>query len=247
MNKFIIRFDDITPTMAWSKFFAIEKTMIDLNIKPIMGVVPLNKDAQLMAEPEREDFWSIVKDWRAHGWTIAQHGYTHEYATTDPGILKINCGSEFSGLPYEEQYRKLKAGKEILDANGVWQPVFMAPAHSFDRSTISALTSLGFKSLTDGYGVYPYMIESICALPQLFSSPIHFGFGVYTFCMHVNAMTMEEINNIDAFLRKNHRHFVSFDEALAMKGYAAVSRTARYFSKLGLCTARGLRRKLQPL
>ncbi|MEO6959748.1 MAG: DUF2334 domain-containing protein [Burkholderiaceae bacterium] len=244
MNKFIIRFDDITPTMAWSKFSNIEKTLIDFDIKPIMGVVPLNKDAQLIAEPQREDFWSVVKGWRAKGWTIAQHGYTHEYVTTDPGILKINRGSEFSGLPYEEQYRKLKAGKEILGANDVWQPVFMAPAHSFDRFTISALTDLGFKSLTDGYGVYPYMIENIRALPQLFSAPIHFGFGVYTFCMHVNAMTMEQINHIDSFLRKNHRRFISFDEALAMKSCAVVSRTARYFSKVGLCTARGLRKKL---
>lgn len=244
MNKFIIRFDDITPTMAWSKFSNIEKTMIDLNIKPIMGVVPLNKDARLVVEPEREDFWSVVKGWRTKGWTIAQHGYTHEYVTTDSGILKINQGSEFSGLPYEEQYRKLKAGKEILSANDVWQPVFMAPAHSFDRSTISALIGLGFKSLTDGYGVYPYMIENIRAVPQLFSLPVHFGFGVYTICMHVNAMTIEQISEIDSLLRKNHSRFVSFDEALAMKSSPVISHAVRYFSKVGLRTARGLRGKL---
>lgn len=244
MNKFIIRFDDVTPTMAWSKFSNIEKTMVDLDIKPIMGVVPLNKDAQLVAEPRREDFWSVVKGWRANGWTIAQHGYTHEYVTTHPGILKINQISEFSDLPYEEQYRKLKAGKEILNAHEVWQPVFMAPAHSFDKSTISALASLGFKSLTDGYGVYPYMIENMRALPQLFSAPIHFGFGIYTFCMHVNAMTIEQINKIDSFLRKNHHRFVSFDEALAMKSNLVVSGAARYFSQMGLCTARQLRQKL---
>lgn len=244
MNKFIIRFDDITPTMAWSKFCNIEKTMVDFNIKPIMGVVPLNRDAQLVAEPAHEDFWGVVKGWKAKGWTIAQHGYTHEYVTRDPGILKISHGSEFSGLPYEEQHRKLKAGKEILKANGVWQPVFMAPAHSFDRNTITALTSLGFKGLTDGYGVYPYKIGNINAVPQLFSLPVHFGFGIYTICMHVNTMTVQQISRIDSLLRKDHSRFVSFDEALAVESSPAIAHAVRYFSKVGLWTARSLRGKL---
>ena len=42
--KYIIRFDDIAPGMAWSKFSAFEDLLKELGIRPIIGVVPKCED-----------------------------------------------------------------------------------------------------------------------------------------------------------------------------------------------------------
>ena len=47
-NKgFLIRIDDITDTMNWVMMNRCEKLFDDLKIKPLLGVIPLNKDLEL--------------------------------------------------------------------------------------------------------------------------------------------------------------------------------------------------------
>lgn len=231
MTRFILRFDDITPGMAWSKFSIFDKLSDELDLPLLVGVVPNCLDPKLAVEPPRSDFWEVVRQWSHRGWTIAQHGYTHQYVTQDPGLLVVNKKSkqsEFAGLPYQEQFTKLKAGKDILIAQDVWQPVFMAPSHSFDENTLRALTDLEFRYLTDGYGLYPYRMENLIAIPQLFSNPLHFGFGVYTICLHVNSMSDMQISKIVQYVKKNRHRFISFYEAAhlnsSIPSVAAISR-----------------------
>jgi predicted deacetylase len=215
-SKFILRFDDIAPGMAWSRFSAFDALASELDIPLLVGVVPHCLDSKLTREPAKANFWDVVRVWAGRGWTIAQHGYTHQYVTKIPGILAIGNKSELAGLDYQEQYAKLKAGKDILVQQGVWQPVFMAPSHSFDYITLQALSDLEFYYLTDGYGVYPYKIGALTAVPQLFGSPAHFGFGVYTICLHVNNMSEAQIQNMLCFMREQREQFISFDNAVAM-------------------------------
>lgn len=229
--KFVLRFDDIAPSMAWSKFACFDKLSNALDLPFLVGVVPDCLDSKLAVEPERANFWDVVREWNYRGWTIAQHGYTHQYVTQDPGLLVVNNKSkqsEFAGLSYEKQFTKLKAGKDILIAQGVWQPVFMAPSHSFDENTLQALTNLEFRYLTDGYGVYPYRMNDLTAVPQLFASPLHFGFGVYTICLHVNNMSDFQIFQMVEHVKKNRQNFISFNEAARMispiPGVAVISR-----------------------
>ncbi len=212
--KFILRFDDISPNMAWSKFSAFDALSREFNIPLLLGVVPKCLDPKLAVEPVRHDFWDVVRDWSARGCTIAQHGYTHQYVTRCRGILGVGNKSELAGLPYEEQLSKLVEGKKILVQQGVWQPVFMAPAHSFDEVTLQVLKELNFLHITDGYGVYPYDIGSLRAVPQLFSAPKHFGFGVYTICLHVNNMTQRQVENTLHFVRQHKDRFISFNDAV---------------------------------
>jgi predicted deacetylase len=241
--KFVLRFDDIAPGMAWSKFAAFDALAHELNIPLLVGVVPHCLDPKLAKEPAREDFWDVVRAWVKRGWTIAQHGYTHQYWTKDPGILAISNKSELASLSYEEQFAKLKAGKEILSEQNVWQSVFMAPSHSFDENTLQALSMLGFHYLTDGYGIYPYQFGKITAIPQLFASPRNFGFGVYTICLHVNNMSPLQIQNMLSFIRSHHKQFISFEDASLMQcqvpGVAAITRFA---TSAALKAARTLRR-----
>lgn len=215
-SKFIIRFDDIAPGMAWSKFSAFDTLAKELDIPLLVGVVPHNLDPTLAVEPVRHDFWDVVREWSARGWTIAQHGYTHQYVTRDPGILGIGPESELAGLSYRQQFAKLDAGKNILVQQGVWQPVFMAPSHSLDEVTLQVLKELEFCSLTDGYGVYPYKMDSLTAVPQLIEMPMHFGFGVCTICLHVNQMSQAQILKALRFVKAHRRQIISFEEALSI-------------------------------
>ena len=76
----IIRFDDIAENMNWKTFNIIEKTLNELNIKPVLGVIPLNKDPELlMYEEIQENFWDKIRKWNKNGWEIAMHGTYHLY------------------------------------------------------------------------------------------------------------------------------------------------------------------------
>lgn len=203
--------------MAWSRFSAIDALARELAIPVLIGVVPDCRDPKLAVEMPEENFWERVRGWRDSGWTIAQHGYTHEYVTADPGLISVNRQSEFAGLSYQEQYAKLRDGKEILQREGVWQPVFMAPSHSFDDNTVRALAALHFDYITDGYGMFPYRIGSLTAVPQLFASAMHFGFGVYTLCLHPNNMTAGQRSDLLAWMRLHRRQIVSIHEAAKVR------------------------------
>ena len=215
--KYILRLDDIAPKMAWSMFDRLEEKLNKLGIKPVVGVVPDNQDLALEVEDTNINFWDRVRSWSQLEWTIAQHGYQHEYATRDGGILGINKFSEFSGLDHKTQFNKLKLGKNILITNKVWQPVFMAPAHSFDNVTLQVLKELKFEYITDGYGLFPYKKAGLIFVPQLFSSFRNIGFGVYTVCIHLNVIDEKEMDSLLDFLEENKDKFISFQESMNYK------------------------------
>jgi predicted deacetylase len=186
----------------------------------------------------------VIRDWDACGWTIAQHGYTHQCATRNRDLLAISEKTEFAGLPYDEQLASLRAGKDILTSQGVWQPVFMAPSHSFDQITLLALSDLGFRYLTDGYGLYPYRMGKLTAVPQLFASPLNFGFGIYSICLHVNTMTKTQIAHITSFVHAHRKQIISFEEAASIRCCVPwVAPTSRLLTSAALKTVRAIRKR----
>ncbi|MFM7034248.1 MAG: DUF2334 domain-containing protein [Planctomycetia bacterium] len=221
-TKLLLRFDDITPGMAWSGFEPLKTAIEAVGIKTILGVVPACRDTSLQVEPPRSEFFDLIRRYRAHGDTIAQHGTFHRYTTSEPGLLGINRRSEFAGLDYDTQRTLLLTGKTILDSEGVWEPYFMAPGHSFDDITVDALKSLGFVALTDGYGLFPYEYRNIKFIPQLTSSAFNIGFGYCTICVHVNAMTPVHIERLLAFAMRNRDRFIDFKEVVAADARSGV-------------------------
>ena len=86
----IIRFDDVAENMNWQTFTIIEKTLNELNIKPVIGVIPLNKDPELLTYKKiEENFWDKIRNWNKNGWEIAMHG---TYLVYDK-IVKKNIDS----------------------------------------------------------------------------------------------------------------------------------------------------------
>ena len=97
--QYLVRFDDVCPTMNWTIWNALEKILIEANVKPILAVIPDNQDPHLMAGRREERFWDRAREWQARGWTIGLHGYQHLFVTQDGGIVGTHPRSEFAGLP----------------------------------------------------------------------------------------------------------------------------------------------------
>lgn len=244
MSRFVIRFDDVCPGMAWARF----QPFLDFfdrhpQVKPLLGVVPDNRDAKLDVAPQRPDFWDLARQWHARGWALAQHGTTHEYTQPGGGLLGIGRKSEFTGLPLHVQKERLASGQAILKREGVWQPYFMAPSHSFDRNTLRALHELGFEAVTDGYGLYPYEIEGVTLVPQLFSTPLHLGFGVYTLCLHVNSMSEASVASTLDFMVEKLDRLIGFEEARRIRAPHLIAPMARAISSSALRSLRTVRRR----
>ena len=241
-TRYLIRFDDVVPTMAWSRFRLFDEIANELSLPYLIGVVPECRDPKLMVETARDDFWDWVRSRQAAGWTIAQHGFRHQYETEACGLLGIGRKSEFAGLPYDVQLQKLSRGKTILKNEGVWQSVFMAPSHSFDADTLRALRDLDFTSITDGFGFYPYDLHGLTAVPQLVARPLGFGVGIETICLHVNTMSDHAINTMIAFLRSHREKIISFDEARVItSAWPFVPSVLRHATSLALRLSRAVR------
>ena len=160
--------------MNWEKFYRFKALLDEFDIKPLIGVIPDNKDQMLKDFREDSgvkfegDFWAYIRELQAEGWTVAMHGLNHVYTTNKGGMFPLNNFSEYSGLSYEKQYEMIKQGKEILIANGIETDIFMAPAHNYDKNTLKALKENGFVKITDGFGSAPYAYKGMLFYPISF-------------------------------------------------------------------------------
>jgi predicted deacetylase len=183
--QFLLRFDDMCPTINWSVWQKLEDIMIEEGIRPILSVIPDNQDPNLCEGQRNEHFWERVRGWQAQGWTIGLHGYQHLYVTKNPGIIGLKNYSEFAGLPAEEQRAKLAKGLGIFAREGVHSEVWVAPAHSFDENTVKALVSLGIRTISDGLSLYPHRdARGVLWIPQQLWRFRTVPFGVWTVCIH---------------------------------------------------------------
>ena len=58
--RIAVRMDDITPDMDWQKFDRFKALLDSYGVKPLIGVVPDNKDEKLSIDPPREEFWDKI-------------------------------------------------------------------------------------------------------------------------------------------------------------------------------------------
>jgi len=215
--RYVWRMDDITPGMNWARFWAFIELFRTHGVKPLLGIVPENRDPNLCPEPEHPDFWHRLRDLGSSGAVeFAQHGYQHRYVSTAPGLLtaamRLKSHSEFAGLPFAEQERKIRLGRETLQREGIFTDAWIAPAHSFDRMTLQALARSGFRLVSDGIGLYPVERDGLIFVPQQFWRPRRMPFGVVTICLHTNHADEDDYRSVDAFLSSGARS-AAFTEA----------------------------------
>ena len=213
-SSYMLRFDDICPTMNWSVWARIEEVMDDHEVHPILAIVPDNRDEQLIVSEPVDDFWDRVRDWQARDWTIAIHGYRHCFETDRAGLLGLNAYSEFAGVPIERQRQKLTAALDIFRQHGVNPEVWVAPAHSFDRNTITVLMENGIKTISDGFS-YRIVKRFGCTwIPQQLWRFREMPFGLWTVCLHPNAMTEVDINCFERDLENFRDRLKAYREVI---------------------------------
>ena len=214
--KITVRLDDITPDMDWEKFRRLEKMLDDNQIAPLLGIVPDNQDDNLKRNPAMSDFEGQIKKWEDKGWVLAMHGWKHIYTTKKGGCFPLNNFSEFAGIARDRQREMIYDGKEKLMKMGVNANIFMAPAHSFDKNTLSVLKEAGFKYITDGFGNVPYEWRGLTFLPIAFqrSKDIEKKEGYTTLVFHTNTMSEQEFVDFDKILRNHKDDFISYKEYL---------------------------------
>ena len=86
--------------MNWAVWERIERLLVEGQVRPLVAVVPDNKDQQLHVDAASPTFWESVRRWQSLGWAIGMHGYQHLYVTREAGLLGMNRRSEFAGYRF---------------------------------------------------------------------------------------------------------------------------------------------------
>jgi predicted deacetylase len=206
---YIFRLDDITPGMDWDRFWALMQLFRRYGIKPLLGIVPDNRDHNLNRRPPHELFWDTMQDLaKSDEIDVAQHGYQHilvhrpNASLLGPAVGIRKEVSEFAGDPLIDQEFRISEGKNILAQRGLSTPYWIAPNHSFDKNTLQALRSNGFTAVSDGIGLFPYVEHGLLFVPQTSWRARWMPFGVHTICLHTNAITPLQIKELRLFLRR---------------------------------------------
>lgn len=249
MVKIAVRLDDITPDMDWERFQAVKALLDRHGIRPLAGVVPDNRDRMLDAGTDAqpcspEEGWQRICGLQKEGWVLAMHGYQHLYTTKKGGCFPLNRFSEFAGLPYETQRTMLEEGKRLLARRGIEPRIFMAPAHSYDRSTLRALKETGFTALTDGFGSRPYRWKGLTFYPISFHlrHTLRKKNGFSTLVIHPATVSDSDLKRLETYFTAPGAEWISYTSYLQQEPVRAglFSRCREYVmatvkSLLGLC------------
>ncbi|MCF8406006.1 MAG: DUF2334 domain-containing protein [Bacteroidales bacterium] len=144
------RYDDYSAVSDTKLEKQIIEIFSDFNIPITFGVIP-NVVSSMYSDTISNEFIilkrrkiNILKKASREGIVeIALHGYTHRQN------LKVNIYTEFSGLDYNEQYRKIKQGKNFLENEiGSKVTTFIPPWNSYDSITLQVLNELNFQFIS---------------------------------------------------------------------------------------------------
>ena len=185
--------------MAHANWSRLEALFDSLQIKPLVAVVPDNRDPVLQVDAADSGFWDRVRGWQAKDWTIALHGYQHVFHPVDRKhlILPFYDRSEFAGLSLTEQAGKLRAAWALCQSHGVTPTAWIAPAHCFDRTTLQALQrETPIRVISDGIALNPYYDDGFYWLPQQLWSLEPRQSGLWTVCLHPNSMSQADIDHL---------------------------------------------------
>lgn len=226
---FLLRLDDASEYRNINSWQKIENLLDKHNIKPVVGVIPNNKDESFLKKYKKdENFWEKVIEWQNKGWAIALHGYSHNPETGIVGMNSRNKKSEFAGLTLEVrrskksefvglslevQREKIRKGVKIFNEKGLECRIFFAPFHSFDLNTLKAIqleSKIRIISDTIANDIYKY--KEFYFIPQQAGNVRNLPLKLVTFCYHPNEMKSEDFDKLDLFLTKNINKFMTFEE-----------------------------------
>ena len=196
--RYIVRLDDAHPGMLQKSWDKIESILDFYQIKPIVGVIPENKDSTIMyrAAPKNDNFWERANRWQSKGWHLAVHGLNHKLRrSSSSGFFPINNFSEFVGRSFDEQSEMIIRAIDIFETHGLDPEIWMSPAHGMDMNTVrSLIMKTNIRTITDGLSFRPYKKYGLNWIPQQLWKGRLMPFGTWTICLHPSSMNFEEIS-----------------------------------------------------
>jgi len=236
--QYLLRIDDLCPTVSRRRWERILSLIEEFEIKPILAVVPDNRDRELMRDEPDPGFWARMRAMEAAGATIALHGYQHLCRNIGKSLLPLHLHSEFCGISRDTQQQWIESGLQILRGQGLNPRVWVAPRHGFDSNTLAALRRAGIKMLSDGLARAPFKRGGLIWIPQQLWGPAEKSKGLWTICMHPNTAREEQVEELRAFLGKHAAHFTSVDRVKAELKPAKLSAYERGYEALALLRTR---------
>lgn len=211
MKRISIRIDDACPRMDQGRFYDMVATIEKCGIKGLIGIVPDCNDDKLNQSEEDSLFWEKMRELQQRGWVLAQHGYKHVYDICGKNLVAKRKESEFAGHTYSEQREKILNGKSILEANGIETDVFFAPAHTYDRNTLKALRSLGFRYVSDGCTRSCYKWYGLKLVPcRIQGLPKKRDHGIITIVTHPCVMSAKDYDEFVRYINNNKESMVNY-------------------------------------
>ena len=236
----LIRMDDVAENMNWTLMDKCELLFDKYEIKPLLGVIPINQDPELLQFPKNSSFWEKVKDWKNKGWEVTMHGCNHLYTqkSDKKDIFNYGGNSEFYGLDYSSQLNKIQIGLQEFKKRNIKVRSFFAPNHIYDQNTLKALKDSNIKIIIDGYGLFPYYKNEILFIPQLFYKEIFLPFGIQSTQMHINNWNNKNYSNFEKFIKKNYKKIVNLDHVINVANPNFLQNLTNYLVEKTLKTAR---------
>ena len=212
--QYLLRFDDLCPTMdrgRWERFAGLVERF---EIEPILAVVPENCDSQLVRNAAFEGFWDEMRAMQSAGGTIGLHGWRHLCEARGRSLIPLHAVTEFAGVEREMQREWIRAGIARLRAEQLEPRVWVAPRHGFDQMTLEVLREEGIEVLSDGFAQRPFRRSGMKWIPQQLWSPLEKRSGLWTICVHTNSAGNEEFAALEDFLVQFASRFTSLEQVL---------------------------------
>ena len=235
--QYILRFDDLCPTVSrrqWQRFLPLIE---EFRIQPILAVIPDNRDPKLQLSDPDPEFWNRMRALEANGAAIGLHGYQHLCASRGGSLLPLHRRTEFANVDLATQREWIRAGLKILRGHGLNPKLWVAPRHGFDRNTLLALRMEGITALSDGFARVPVTRGGLTWIPQQLWAPVDKSKGLWTICVHPNTADGRLIGQLRDFLRIHAAQFTSVDRVLAEFGSARLSLAERTYEQFALWRA----------
>jgi predicted deacetylase len=213
--QYLLRFDDLCPTVARSRWARLLPLIEEFALKPILAVIPDNLDYTMHLSPPDPEFWTQMRALEAAGATIAMHGYRHLCQSEGASLLPMHQKTEFAGVAEDTQRQWIRAGLTILRNEGLHPKVWVAPRHGFDRTTLRVLREEGIGLLSDGFARRPFTRGGVTWIPQQLWEPVEKTTGLWTICVHSNSTRSAKTDELRAFLREHAAQFTSVDRVQA--------------------------------
>lgn len=216
---YLIRLDDAAEWMNKKNWVRIEFLLDKYNIKPIVGVIPDIKDKEIINKVDRiANFWDLVHEWENKNWAIAMHGNNHTFETMDGGINPVNNYSEFAGLDYNSQSKKIKNALNVFSENNIKPDIFFAPAHTFDENTLLALyKNTDIRIISDTVASNIYFSKHFYFFPQQTGKLRKIPCKIVTACYHPNNMVNADFIELEKFIKNNQNKITNIKDCSLIK------------------------------